>query len=139
MRHAALALAALVYCIAASAAHAQAALEVHKANGVYYVSGGVSDVDRKRMETMAKDYNLRLDMAQSDGRYLPDVNVGVQDGQGNWLVKARSEGPIFYVQIPPGAYKVEATARDGRKMSVSAFVPRNGPRTLEIRFPPQGQ
>jgi hypothetical protein len=139
MRHPSLAEAALVLCIAASAAQAQAPLEVHKANGVYYVSGGVSDADRKRMETMAKDYNLHLDIAQGNGSYLPGVSVGVEDGHGNWVVKARSEGPIFYVQMAPGAYRVEATAPDGRKVSMSAFVPRNGSRALEIRFQPQGQ
>jgi hypothetical protein len=157
MRRASLTQAALVVCIAASTAHAQPSstppragmppeapptsgtLEVHKANGAYYVSGGVSEAERKRLETTAKYYNLRVDLAQSDGAYLPGVNVGVQDGQGNWLVKARSEGPIFYAQIPAGAYKVEATARDGRKVSMSTFVPRNGQRALEIRFQAQGQ
>ena len=77
----------------------------------HYVSGGVGVDSRNAMQALAPDYNLRLRF--SEGReYLGKIDVMIEDSQDQLLLQDRSEGPWFFVDLPPGNYRVIAS--DGR-------------------------
>ena len=90
------------------------ALTPQQQGAIRFVSGGTSIDDRAVMHDLAKGYNMRLMFAvQPSGQYLADVGVTVADMHGKTLVNTIADGPLFYAELPPGAYRVSVTS-EGR-------------------------
>lgn len=90
------------------------------AAGVPYLSGGVGLEERQRLEQSTGDYNLKLVFAATAGAYLGDVHVVIRGPRGVAL-DATSTGPWFFAKLPPGKYRVSATA-NGRTQTKSVSV-----------------
>jgi hypothetical protein len=88
---------------------AQGIAKAQTEKGISYLSGGVSSEEREQIKQWAKDYNLGLTFAGKSRQYLSDVSVVVLDEKGNEVVSAVSNGPWFYVQLPPGSYQVKVS------------------------------
>ncbi len=102
---------------------------------VSFVSGGVGDEDRSAMRAMAHDYNLHLQFATTgSGEYLAGVDVTVSDEKGKTLLDAIADGPLFFVKLPPGRYKI-AVAQGGRSQSRTIVVPAGGPVAQAFYWP----
>ena|SRR5438093_519327 len=76
-----------------------------------YVSGGIGAEDREAVEAIGREHNLKLSFALQNGNYLGDVNVVVKDGNGQPVLEAVSDGPLFFAKLPAGNYSIEATTR----------------------------
>ena len=101
----------LIVILAASvplAGSAQNAILVQQYQGVNYVSGGVGEDERHALESLGKEFNLKLTFALKSGQYLSDVNVRIVDSQGTLVLTATADGPLFYANLAPGTYSVEA-------------------------------
>jgi hypothetical protein len=83
--------------------------------GFPYLFGGVSSNEREAMEERAKGYNLKLVFADKDGSFISGVNVTIATAQGVGIVSLSTEGPWFYIQLPPGAYSVRANFKGAIK------------------------
>ena len=77
--------------------------------GYPYMFGGVSSNEREVIEARAKDYNLRLVFAEKSGAYLSGVMVVLATAKGAEIISIATEGPWFYIQLPPGSYSVKAS------------------------------
>lgn len=77
--------------------------------GFPYLSGGVSSDEREIIEELGKAYNVKLSFAEKRGPYLADVRVVITDAKGAEIVAMSTNGPLFYIQLPPGNYTVKAT------------------------------
>ncbi len=95
------------------------------AQGFPYVTGGVSSEERAILEQSANAYNVRLTFAEEGGAYLSDVNVVITDTKAKQIVAIRTNGPLFYVQLPPGKYDVSATFDNEAKQLKSLVVPKD--------------
>lgn len=72
-----------------------------------YASAGIGDDDP--LAVIAGDYNLQLVFAlQGSGSYLADVRVRIVDAAGHSLLEEQSPGPLFYVRLPAGTYRISA-------------------------------
>ena len=82
--------------------------------GLAYMTGGVGTDEREVMQSWGGEYNVKLAFAEISGAYLSDVELLiVKDG---WeMVRATTNGPWFYVKLPPGGYTVKATYEDEQK------------------------
>ena len=61
----------------------------------------------RRTGSVKSQYNLRLLFAlQGSGEYLSNVQVRIDKAGGPTLLTAVSEGPWFYVHLPPGRYNL---------------------------------
>lgn len=93
------------------------------AQGFRYMSGGVSSEERKLMEARAGEYNLRLTFAAKTGQYIADVRLVIKDEKGREIISAVTEGPWFFIDLPPGNYSIKATfegqARDIKNVRLS--------------------
>ena len=93
------------------------------AQGFRYLSGGVSLEERRSMEAKAGEYNLRLTFAAKSGQYIADVRLVIQDEKGNEIITTRTEGPWFFIDLPPGKYNIKAAfkgeTREIRSLPVS--------------------
>lgn len=82
---------------------------VQTTGGISYVSGGIGEDALAKMETLTKDFDLKLVFALQDGHYVTDVNVVIADTKGKTLLDATSEGPWFLTTLPAGNYQIVAT------------------------------
>jgi hypothetical protein len=91
--------------------------------GFSYLTGGVSSEEREILEQSGKGYNVRLTFAERGGAYLSDVNLVLTDAKGREIIAIKTNGPFFYIQLPPGSYGVSATFQGETKTLKSLVVP----------------
>jgi opacity protein-like surface antigen len=105
-------LAAVVLAVCLSPAAVLAAtLTPHQQNGITYVNGGVGDEEQDAMKAQRADYNLLLTFAtQQSGAYRSDVQLDLMDAKGTNLLSVANTGPMFFAKLPPGTYRISASA-----------------------------
>lgn len=82
-------------------------------SGIPYVSGGIGEDERSALTAAAANYNLKLVFAdKAGGHYLSDIKVSIKGARGTDVLAAVSDGPWFFVKLPPGSYKITATTGD---------------------------
>lgn len=114
---------------ASSAAEQQAA-----APAIAYESSGIGDDDP--LAAMAGDYNLQLVFAtQGSGEYLADVKVLIADAKGKTLLEAESPGPMFFVRLPPGSFRISADFH-GVALRKSVTIGDRRRQSLYFHWPP---
>lgn len=77
-----------------------------------WISGGVSDEARDEMRKAAPAYNVHLMFSNRQGSYLADIPFTVSKLNGRELYTGVSEGPLLYLNLPPGTYQI-AVQLDG--------------------------
>jgi hypothetical protein len=77
--------------------------------GYPYIYGGVSSGEREIMEERGKSYNVKLSFADKRGPYLAGITLVIEGAKGTEIVNITTDGPWFYIQLPPGTYTVKAT------------------------------
>jgi hypothetical protein len=82
--------------------------------GFAYMTGGIGSAERETMDSWAGSYNLKLAFAETSGVYISDVELLIEKN-GRQLVRATTNGPWFYIKLPPGKYFVKATHEDATK------------------------
>lgn len=102
-------------------------------NGITYLSGGIGE-DEARAIGQAQGYNLHMTFSVGpESKYIPDVDVTVQNASGQTLLTLEDAGPLVYVQLPPGKYKVVAT-RNGEERHDTADVGSGAVRNLVFHW-----
>ncbi|MGN8345250.1 carboxypeptidase regulatory-like domain-containing protein [Pseudomonas sp. SMV71] len=102
-------------------------------NGVTYLSGGIGE-DEVRAIEQARGYNLHMTFSVGpENKYVPDVDVTVQNASGQSILTLEDAGPLVYVQLPPGKYKVVAT-RTGEERRDTADVGNGAARNLVFHW-----
>ncbi len=103
------------------------------AGSVTYVSGGVGDDSIAKLESLARDFNLKLVFALQSGNYVTDVKVVIADSKGKTLLDATSEGPWFLARLPAGNYQIVATF-EGKAVKRSVTVGKAKLQTVDFRW-----
>ncbi len=106
-------------------------LDVHDQDGVPYVSGGVGSEERRMLQAMSEHFDLKLTMALTDGHFVSDVRVRIQDSYGDTLVDTVTDGPFLLAQLIPGAYTVSCREDDE---TVTQTVHIDGGRQQQLTF-----
>lgn len=101
--------------------------------GVAVLSGGIGETDKERMRQAADDYNVHLVFSNPRGEYLADVPFSVIDPKGQTVVSGTSEGPLLYLRLPPGNYRV-AAALGGSPVGKRIKVPPAGNGVKDINI-----
>lgn len=84
-------------------------VEGKTAQGFPYLSGGVGSDEREVLEERGKAYNVKLVFAEKTGAYLSNIKLAIEDARRVKIVSLDTNGPWFYIQLPPGSYVVKAT------------------------------
>lgn len=79
---------------------------------VAWMGGGVGEDARDAMRLAASGYNVHVVFSERRGAYLADVPFTVTRGGGAELVSGISPGPLLYLKLPPGAYRISARLDD---------------------------
>jgi hypothetical protein len=83
-------------------------MPVHQGH-ITYITGGIGDDEQQAMEASAHDYNLLISNAEKDGSFTAGTNLVIRDAKGQEVLQTHNTGPLFYAQLPPGDYVVDAT------------------------------
>jgi hypothetical protein len=107
------------------------ALTANTANGISYLTGGVTLDERQEMTDQRKNFSLQLKFAAKSGRYLGDVSVNITDATGAAVFESTSDGPWLWVNLPAGSYTLKATS-GGVGQSQKISIGKNAPRELTM-------
>lgn len=94
--------------------------------GIGYLTGGVGEAQQQAMKDMMQDYNLRLTFARPErGAYLANVKVVIDRAEegtaGSQMLAATTTGPMLFVKLPAGNYRVRAEF-DGQVQSHAVSI-----------------
>lgn len=107
--HSAVLLAASVLAMLPLGASAQDSIVVETITATTYVNGGIGKDEEAAMRRVAKEFPLRMTFSErKDGEFLADVPVVIADARGNPVFELSKAGPMVYVMLPNGKYKVSA-------------------------------
>lgn len=91
------------------AANAQDSIVVETITATTYLNGGVGKDEEATMRRVAKEFPLRMTFSErKDGEFLADIPVVIADARGTPVFELPNAGPILYVMLPNGKYKVTA-------------------------------
>jgi len=93
--------------------------------GFPYLFGRVSTNEREAMEERAKGYNVKLVFAEKRGAFISGVTVVIASTKGAEIASLNTDGPWFYIQLPPGDYSVKATFKGETKQIKNLSVPKD--------------
>ncbi len=111
---------------------ATAEVEILKQRGVRYVTGGMTQEEKDDMDKLARRFPVHIVLLdKSQDEPIQGVDVTVRDVGGNVILQAKSEGPLFFVDVIGGRYTVEAEY-EGEKLSETKDL--TGRRYLRLRF-----
>jgi len=96
--------------------HAQIYLQEGSAGKVNWVGGGTSSGEIDALKGQENKFRLKLVFTLTEGNYLAGVNVVVRDARGTTVMQQTDTGPVLLVNLPSGAFTVEATS-EGRKQT----------------------
>lgn len=98
-----------------------------------FKTGGVGTEERSQMLASKEDYNVHMTFAtRVSGVYRSDVQVEIADSKGHVNVSAQDAGPLMFVNLEPGRYRVTASAADGQVLRREMVVQPG--RTKELYF-----
>ncbi len=133
LRHGLVACACLAGACAVQAQPAGGGVPPMKGDGAArYVCGGIGLDESTAMRAAMKKHPLSLLLARADGAYLANVDVKIKNAKGGQALALQADGPVCLIDLPPGRYTVEASARDTTKRQ-DVSVGR-GARTVDFRF-----
>ena len=77
-----------------------------------WMSGGIGDEALQEMRKAASGYNVHVLFTDRQGSYLANVAFSVVGRNNQTTYTGVSDGPLLYLRLPPGAYRVSAKIDD---------------------------
>ena len=82
------------------------------AQAAAYLNGGIGLDEQQSMKQVAHEWPLRLTFSEHrDNLFVAGVHLLVTDRQGRPWLQLADAGPMTYLRLPPGAYRVSARHR----------------------------
>jgi hypothetical protein len=86
-----------------------ASIPLHKQSGINFVSGGMTDDERKEMQRISNKYPMQLVFIAGDNQApIKGVKVTVKDLKGSPQIEAVADGPYFFFNPPSGRWIMDA-------------------------------
>jgi hypothetical protein len=74
-----------------------------------YLNGGIGKDEQAAMHRIEKEFPLRMTFSErKDGEFIVNVPVVITDEHGTPIFELPKAGPMLYVMLPNGKYKVSA-------------------------------
>lgn len=107
-----------------------ASAAVDQQEEIAWLSGGIGEEGRETMHAAARDYNVHVLFSSRQGAYLADIPFRVLTAAGKEVKSGTSDGPMLYLRLPAGNFKVSAEV-DGTWQTRSVRVlPKGQPVSL---------
>ncbi|MYN20651.1 carboxypeptidase regulatory-like domain-containing protein [Rugamonas sp. FT107W] len=127
----------LIWALAAPGGAMAAELAPRTQNGIVYLSGGVGEDEQQAMQAARADYPVRLTFStKGSGEYRADVALTILDRSGAVLATLVSPGPLCYLKLAPGSYRIVASVH-GKELSQALVVQPLSARELYFYWDPE--
>jgi hypothetical protein len=74
-----------------------------------YLNGGIGTEEADAIRLKAASFPLRITFSQGkDGKSIAGATVSITDSKGKSVFELGDAGPILYVKLPNGSYKLKA-------------------------------
>mgnify|MGYP001278533099 CR=1 FL=1 len=94
------------------------------AQGLSYLSGGISLDERTALQTQGSGYSLWVvTAAMKSGAYLSSVHVTIRDAKQTAVFDGQLDGPWLFVDLPFGRYEVQAAFNGVVKKRITTIHP----------------
>ncbi|WP_406822090.1 carboxypeptidase regulatory-like domain-containing protein [Pseudomonas sp. KnCO4] len=108
-------------------------LQPQEQNGVRYLQGGIGQ-DEANALRKTPGYDLHVELSTGpEGKFQSGANVDIQNAQGQPVLSIPDAGPLLYVQLPPGKYKVTGNAQ-GETVQQMVTVNGKSPATVNLNW-----
>ena len=98
------------------------AVAAEPASEIAYINGGVGQNSEQHMKQEAAQWPLRMTFSKGPkNEFVADVHVRIADKSGNEVFVLPDAGPMTYVKLAPGEYRVRAT-HDGKTETRAVHV-----------------
>ena len=121
---------ALSLCALATSAAAHDLNDKMRHGNITYINGGIGERETDAIRNAKRDYKLHVVNTGPKGAFIGETNTVIRDRAGNEVLNADG-GPLFYANLPNGAYKMEVTAQ-GQTQSKSFTIASGKP--TDVRF-----
>jgi len=98
-----------------------------------FVCTGISE--ETRHDPSHDRYSLKLVFSTVEGDYVADVQTRVTDSSGAVVLEASCFAPWLLADLPPGQYRVSASAGQGEPREVEVTVTDGAQSSQVIQFP----
>ncbi|MBS0294050.1 MAG: hypothetical protein JSS01_16185 [Proteobacteria bacterium] len=99
--------------------------------GTVYLNGGVGKDEETRMHKDAHNWALRMTFSdKSSNEFVAGVKLKVFNHEGRAVLRMKDAGPMTYVQLPQGEYRITATYKN----DMLTRVVHVGPKGLDANF-----
>ncbi|ATP44920.1 carboxypeptidase regulatory-like domain-containing protein [Pseudomonas kermanshahensis] len=108
-------------------------LQPQEQNGIRYLEGGIGQ-DEANALRKTKGYDLHVELSAGPGsEFQSGATVDIQSAQGQPVLSVTNVGPLLYVQLPPGHYKVTGNAQ-GETVQQQVAVDGKAPVTVNLHW-----
>lgn len=108
-------------------------LQPQEQNGVRYLQGGIGQ-DEANALRKTPGYDLHVELSTGpEGKFQSGANVDIQNAQGQPVLSIQDAGPLLYVQLPPGKYKITGNAQ-GETVQQVVTVNGKSPATVNLNW-----
>lgn len=108
-------------------------LQPQEQNGVRYLQGGIGQ-DEANALRKTPGYDLHVELSTGpEGKFQSGASVDIQNAQGQPVLSIPDAGPLLYVQLPPGKYKVTGNAQ-GETVQQMVTVNGKSPATVNLNW-----
>ncbi|MCE5993989.1 carboxypeptidase regulatory-like domain-containing protein [Pseudomonas sp. KCA11] len=108
-------------------------LQQQEQNGVRYLQGGIGQ-DEANALRKTPGYDLHVELSTGpEGKFQSGATVDIQNAQGHSVLSVVDAGPLLYVQLPPGKYKVTGNAQ-GETVQQLVTVTGKAPATVNLNW-----
>ncbi|MBC3483915.1 carboxypeptidase regulatory-like domain-containing protein [Pseudomonas sp. SWRI59] len=108
-------------------------LQPQEQNGVRYLQGGIGQ-DEANALRKTKGYDLHVELSTgAQGKFQSGASVDIQSAQGQPVLSVTDVGPLLFVQLPPGHYKVTGNA-EGETVQQQVVVDGKAPATVNLHW-----
>ncbi|MBH3454497.1 carboxypeptidase regulatory-like domain-containing protein [Pseudomonas monteilii] len=108
-------------------------LQPQEQNGVRFLQGGIGQ-DEANALRKTPGYDLHVELSTGpEGKFQSGATIDIQNAQGQPVLSVMDAGPLLYVQLPPGKYKVTGNAQ-GQTVQQMVTVNGKAPTTVSLNW-----
>ncbi|QXH33463.1 carboxypeptidase-like regulatory domain-containing protein [Pseudomonas muyukensis] len=108
-------------------------LQAQEQNGIRYLQGGIGQ-DEANALRQTRGYDLHITLSTgADGKFQSGAALAIESAQGQQVLALQDVGPLIFVQLPPGHYRVTGSA-EGQTVQQQVTVDGKTPARVDLHW-----
>ena len=108
-------------------------LQPQQQNGIRYLQGGIGQDEADALRR-TPGYDLHITLSTgAEGKFQSGATVDIQSVQGQSVLMLQDVGPLIFVQLPTGQYRVVGNA-EGQTVQQQVLVDGKAPARVDLNW-----